>query len=155
MLPLNLAAAIYGTMTIGSVVAIESSGGETYPETLAAVLIAMILYWLAHSYAESASSRLRENEPLTRAGLLRALADGMPIIPGAAVPLTALLICWAAGESLSTGETATVWTSAGTIVILELVAGIRADRKGRELAAQVAFGATLGLLIIALRAVLH
>lgn len=55
----NLAPAIYGTVAVGSVLAVESAQRESYLETVGAVLIALVLYWLAHSYGESASRRWR------------------------------------------------------------------------------------------------
>jgi hypothetical protein len=153
--PANLAAAIYGAITIGSVVAIESATSETYLETFVGALLLVLIYMLAHAYAESASGRLKKSEPLELPELRRTIKGQFPMIPGAAIPLAPLIICWAIGAPLQTGVTATVWTSAVSIVALELLAGIRAKRKGHELVAQVAFGTVLGVLILALRIVLH
>jgi hypothetical protein len=41
------------------------------------------------------------------------------------------------------------------VVLIEVVAGLRAKQSGRELAEQILFGVMLGLLIIALRLILH
>ena len=41
------------------------------------------------------------------------------------------------------------------MVVLELVIGIRAELTGHELVRQTAVGAVLGLLVIALRVLLH
>lgn len=154
-MPTNLAAAIYGTITIGSVVAIESATSETYLETFVGALLLTLIYMLAHAYAESASGRLRKSEALELPELRRTIWGQLPMIPGAAIPLMALVICWAIGAPLQTGVTATVWTSAVSVVALELAAAIRAKRSGRELVAQVAFGTVLGVMILALRIVLH
>jgi len=66
-----------------------------------------------------------------------------------------LLIFWAAGAQLSAAVSAAIWTSAVMIVIIELVIGVRAQLSGRDLVLQTAFGAMLGLLVLALRVVLH
>ncbi len=154
-MPTNLAAGIYGTITVGSLLAIESAQRESYPDTIAAVLIALFLYWTAHSYAELASRRLKEGESLTLDGLTNTMAQELSILLGASIPLGALLVAWAIGAPLTSAVTAAIWTSASTIVLIEIIAGLRAKKAGRELIAQTAFGALLGIGILGLRLVLH
>jgi hypothetical protein len=48
-----------------------------------------------------------------------------------------------------------LWTSAGMILIIEVVAGVRAEQSGRDLVLQSVLGAVLGFLVIALRLLLH
>jgi hypothetical protein len=151
----DLSAAIYGTMTVGALLAAESAEYETYLKTVISVLITLVIYWLAHSYAEFASERLKEREPLRLGVLGRIMVSQVPILFGAAIPLVAVLALWAANASLSTAVTAAVWTSAVVVMLIEVMAGIRAKRTGRELALQTLFGGLLGLLIIVLRLTLH
>ncbi len=151
----DLSAAIYGLMTVGALLAAESAGSETYAETVGAVVITMIVYWLAHSYAEFASERLKERQPARFAALARIMVVQVPILLGAAVPLLALLVDWAVGASLETAVITALITAAVVIMLLEVVAGVRAKQSGLELVLQALFGAVLGLLIIALRLVLH
>jgi hypothetical protein len=149
------AGAVYGTITVGALLAAESAQQETYLETVAAVVLALVLYVLAHSYSEFAGHRLREGEHLTLEGYRRSLVREAAALPGAAVPLLAVLIAWLVGASLSAAVNAAVWTSAGMVVLLELVAGVIAGETGRELAGQVGLGALLGLLVIVLKLLLH
>jgi hypothetical protein len=149
------AAAIYGTITVGVVLAVESAQRETYLETLGASLIALALYWLAHAYAESAATRLRDGLPLTPGHVLHALAQELSILAGAVIPLLALLLAWALGASLATGVSIAIWTSAATVVLIELRAAMRAAQTWGARLAQVAMGALFALLIIALRVALH
>jgi hypothetical protein len=151
----DLSAAIYGLMTVGALLAAESADSETYAETIGAVAITMIVYWLAHSYAEFASDRLTEGHPLRFSTLARIMRHQVPILFGAAIPLLALLIAWIVGASLSTAVTTALYTSAAMVVLIEMVAAMRAKQTGRERVAQIAFGVVLGLLIIALRLILH
>ena len=69
-------------------------------------------------------------------------------------PPCELLIDWVVGASLSTALTTALYTSA-MVLLIEVVAGLRAKQSGRGLAVQILFGAMLGLLIIALRLILH
>ena len=87
--------------------------------------------------------------------MLEAAASELSVLLGAAMPFLALIICWAFGASLNTAVTIGIWTSAAMVVAVEVLIGIRAELTGRQLALQSAFGAFLGLLIIALRIVLH
>jgi hypothetical protein len=151
----NPAGAVYGTITIGALLAAESSQRESYLETITAVIVALILYWIAHAYAGFAGGRLKEGEPLTLAGLGRAMAHELGLLTGAAMPLLAVVVFDLAGASLSSAITAGTWTAAAMVVLIELVAGIRAELTGRELIGQTALGALLGCLVIALHAILH
>ena len=154
-MPANPAAAVYGTITVGALLAAESAQRETYPRTLGAVVIALLLYWLAHSYASFAARRLLLGERLNVRGLAWTMAHELPILIGAAIPLVTLLISWAAGAKLTSGVDAAIWTSAAMILVVELAAALRARLFGREFVAQAMVGALLGTLVIALKLVLH
>jgi len=146
---------VYGVIAVGAMLAAESAGRETYPKTVAAVVVTLVLYWLAHSYAEVAGERLREGGRLTARRLFVTMLNETPILLGAVLPLIAVLICWWADVNLSDAEAAAVWTAAGLVLALELTAGLRARLSGLELLLQALTGAMLGLLIILLRALLH
>jgi NADH:ubiquinone oxidoreductase subunit 6 (subunit J) len=151
----NTGAVLYGTITVGALLAAESAKRETYGRTVGAVAIAMVLYWLVHAYSGFTEQRVARNQPLALSDLARTLAQELMIIGGAALPLLALLVCWATGASLSSAVNVAVWTSAVMILIVEVVAGVRAELSGRELVAQTAFGASFGLLVIILNVLLR
>ncbi len=151
----NPGGALYGTLAVAALLAAESARLETYARTVGAVAITMVLYWLAHAYAEFAGERVETGEVLTWGGLWRTMVHEVWILIGSVVPFLVVLICWAAGVSLTTAAVAAVWTSAVIIVAAEIVIGIRAELTGRELLKQAGMGALLGLGVIALRVVLH
>jgi hypothetical protein len=153
--PTNFRAAIYGLITVGALVAADSARRATYGKTVGAVVLALILYWLAHSYAEFASRRLQQRQPLAIGGLAQATWHELPLLSGAGLPLLAILVSWAVGASLSSAINAAVWTVAGAIVVVEVISGLRAKLSGRELLLQSAIGAGLGLLVLALHSELH
>ena len=146
---------VYGTITVGALLAAESAQRETYGETVSAVAIALLIYWLAHSYAQLTAERLQTSRPLTLSTLVVTMAREVSILVGAAVPLLTLLICWATGTSLTSAVSAGIWTSAGMIVVIEVVTGVRARLSRRDLIAQIVLGAALGLLVIVLKVLLH
>jgi membrane protein YqaA with SNARE-associated domain len=153
--PVNVARVVYGTVAVGALLAAESPEQETYAETLASVLIALLIYWMAHSYAELTARRIEEGDRLTSSALVGSMLHEIWILVGAAIPVIPLLIWWVAGGSLADADTAAIWTAAGMVVVYEVIAGLRAELSAKEMAVQLALGATLGVLIISLKLVLH
>jgi membrane protein YqaA with SNARE-associated domain len=146
---------VYGTITIGALLAAESAQRETYASTIGAVLVALTLYWLAHSYAEFTQRRVRTETPQKLQGLLETMTHELSILLGASFPLLALVICGLAGVKLDTAVVVATWTSAVMVVIIEVAVGIREQSGPRDFAAQTGLGVVLGLLVIVLRTLLH
>src|ERR1700742_5212031 len=85
----NAAGVVYGVITIGALMAAESGRHERYLDLLASALVATLLYWLAHAYADLLGRRLATGEALTARSLGRALVHDWAIVRGAAIPLLA------------------------------------------------------------------
>jgi hypothetical protein len=150
----NPAGAVYGLITIGALLAAESGLRDTYPETVGSTVIAVVLYWFAHSYADVLGLRL-SREDFSRGELWRTFTQDWSIVRGASLPLLALLFAWATGADQTAGVTAAVWVAAVGLIGFELAAGIRSRAKPFELLVEVCVGAGMGLAILALRAILH
>lgn len=155
MFPADVSPLVFGTITVAVVLDAEYARNETYPETVGAVLIAMALYWLAHSYAEFTARRLHRGHPFAIGALAETMLHELSILTAAALPLVALLIAWAAGATLADAVSAGIWTAVAMIVLIELIVGVRAKLSGRELLGHAVLGTVLGLLVIALRIILH
>jgi hypothetical protein len=151
----NPAGVVFGVITIGALLAAESGLHDTYPETVGSAAVAIGLYWLAHTYADLLGRRLTTHERLTMSGLLRALAHEWAIVRGAGLPLLALVGAWVAGATQETAVSIAVWTCAGSLVVFELLAGVRARSNPAELVLEGCVGTAMGLAILALRAILH
>src|SRR5580693_6727675 len=106
---IKLSGAIYGTITAGALLAAEFSRRESYGKTIAALVLALVLYWLAHAYAANADRRIREQKQLTAKDFGGDLLRELPILGGASIPLLAILIFGLAGASLGTAITAALW----------------------------------------------
>jgi hypothetical protein len=151
----NPAGTVYGTITLGALLAAEDGLHDTYAETVGSVVLALLLYWLAHSYAELLGQRLATGGRLTARALGQALGRDWAIVRGTAAPLLALVASWAVGADQQTAVTVALWTCAASLVAFELLAGLRARARPGELALEVCVGAAMGLGVIALRAILH
>jgi hypothetical protein len=146
---------VYGLITIGALLAAESGLRDTYPETVGSAAIAVVLYWFAHSYADVLGLRLSKQRRLRSEELWQTFVQDWSIARGASLPLLTLLVAWAAGTSQATAVTAGVWTVVASLIVFELAAGIRSRASAPELVLEVSVGVTMGLAILALRAVLH
>jgi hypothetical protein len=151
----NPAGVAYGVILIAALLAAESARSETYSKTLGSALIALLLYWLAHAYVRTLGDRLLRKEPLTAAVLWRALSHDWAIVRGASIPVIALVIAWAAQAQLTSAVNSAVWTSVGSIVVLELAAAVRTHSGLAAILLQSTTGVMMASGILALKLVLH
>jgi hypothetical protein len=151
----NMSGAIYGMIAIGALLAAESGLRDTYLETIASAMLALALYWLAHSYAHLLGQRLQTRERLSAGALGKNLLHDWAIMRGGAVPLLVLLACWAAGASQETAVTVDLWVTAASLLTFELLAGLRAKASPAELLLEGCVGAAMGIGVLALRVILH
>lgn len=155
LVPSNPRGLVYGTILVATLLAAEPPRRETYARTVGAIAVAMLVYWLATSYAEFTGDRVREEQPFTLGSFARTAVRELAVVYGAFVPLLAVLVCWAAGAQLNTAVTVAVWTAVAMIVAIEVGIGIQADLTGKQLIVQTGMGVLLGLMVVALRVLLH
>ncbi len=148
-------AAVYGLVTVGAVLAVETTKSETYVETVAAATIAAVIYWLAHAYADLLGIRLTSGARLSVGGLGRCLRAQAPLLLGATAPVVTVIVCGVAGASLGTAAWLAIGTCVALVIVLEVVAGVRGGAEGAELVLEAAVGTLLGALLVALKIVLH
>lgn len=128
---------------------------DGYPDLIGSTALALGIYWLAHSYSTALGRRLSHEEHLTVGVLARALGHDWSIVRGASIPLLTLLIAWAAGASETTGVNAAVWAAVASLIVFELLAGLRAGSTPREFALEGGVGVVMGLAIFALKSLAH
>jgi hypothetical protein len=151
----NVGGLVYGTITVGALLAAETRVRTGEPEIVGSVALALVAYWLAHAYAGLLARRVNEGDRLTASSIARALVRATSVLAGGAVPLLAVLAWWAGGAHTETAANAAVWAAVAVIVLIELAAALRARLSLRETVAQTAVGALVGSLLIALKLVLH
>jgi hypothetical protein len=146
---------VYGTMVVGTVMDAEGIKTVTFSGTIFGVALAMVLLWLAHSYASLTAHRLVQGEHLTSKLLRHHLAHEAPILLGAVVPLLTVIIWSATGASLSESLSAGIWADVAMIVIINLVAAFVSELRRTDLIVQTAVGVVLGLGIIFVKLIFH
>ena len=146
---------VYGVILVGALLAAEDGIPESHLDTILSVVIAVAIYWLAHSYAELLGRRLQSEHRLTVGALGRSLVKEAALLMGAAIPACVLLIGWATGASQSTAVNAAMWSAVASLIVLELVAAQRAPARLSERVLELCVGVTLGLGIFVLKIILH
>lgn len=151
----NPSRVVLGVIVTGALLAAESGLHETYLDTFASGVLAGVLYWVAHAYADVLGRRLRSRRRLTAGELLHSLAHESAVVRGAAIPLVTLLVAAIAGADRETGVTIAIWSAAASIIVLELIAALRSHATRGELLLEAAVGIAMGLGVIALKAIVH
>jgi hypothetical protein len=147
---------VYGTILVATLLAAERATHDSYARVAERVAVALVLYWLAVSYAEYVGHRAQgAGEHFSPRGFMRLAVHELALLTGALGPLLAVLGCWAAGARLETGISIAVWSAAAVILATEVALGVRSHLDGIDLVVQTAFGVLFGLLVIAMRVLLH
>ena len=145
----------YGTIAVGLLIAAEDPAVETYPKLVEGTIVAIALYWFAHSYAHILGQRFRTRRPPSRHEIMNAFTRESALVWGATTPLLALLASWFIGAQLETTVTAALATAALTLFSFEFIAGIRAGLSHIALAGNAIIGACLGAALFAIKIILH
>jgi len=146
---------VYGVILVGALIAAESGVHDSYPDRVGSTVLALTIYWLAHSYSTVLGRRIATRERLSLGALSRAMAHDWGIVRGACIPLLTLVVCWIVGASQTTAVNAAVWAAVATLIAFELLAGLRAGSTPRELVLEGSVGIAMGMAILALKSLAH
>lgn len=152
----NEAGAIYGQILVtGLVASLTEQPAISAGEALFTVAVAMLLFWLAHVYAEGVVARVRRVEPLH---VREVWAIGKQQWPIAQAAVPALLVLGAGTVGLISRDTAV--GAAMVLGVAQLFAwGFIIARRSRMSAigtvGAVALNGAFGLAIVALKVIVH
>lgn len=146
---------MYGTVTVGAVLDAEGIKTETFAETIIGVMLAMVVLWLAHSYAQITGHRVEKGEYLTPRTIARHMAQEAPILAGAVVPLLTVIVWTATGSNLSEALSAGIWADVAMLIAINVVAGFVTELSGIALVVQTAVGVVLGIGVIVVKLIFH
>lgn len=147
--------AVYGLILVGSLMAAESYKHESHLDVLLSAGLTLLVFWLAHAYSLALGRRIESGLSLSPHSLWDGLVGSASVLQGAVIPLLGLLVASAAGASSQTAIDVALWSSIGTLVALELIAGVRAKERPLELLLSCCVGAGIGAAVLALKALLH
>jgi hypothetical protein len=144
------AAGIYGAIITGSILA--AAGDELHTAALVtAVLITLLVYWLAEEYAELLGEQVQAGVVPSWEYIQESLAATWPMVTASFLPLLALVLGRLAGESVPAAAN----VGLAVAIVLLMVHGWLAARAARLRGWQLAFTAliaiVLGLMMIVLK----
>jgi len=144
------AAGIYGAIITAAI--LDTAGGRLATGALvAAVVITLLVYWLAEEYAELLGEQAAGGRLPGRAYVREAMAATWPMVSASFLPLLVVVLARLAGASASA---AADFGLAAAIVLLTAhgwLAGRAAGLRGWRLLFAVSVAAGLGLVMVALK----
>ncbi len=143
------------TGTVVSCAVIAAAVGHLEETRLViAILATSFIYWLAHLHARTLGDAVKHRtHPID--ALKEALAETWPILAAALVPALILIIAQIAGAEIRTAAWIAVISSTVLLTIYSFYAGRRGGLGLGGSLVSASVGATLGILIIVLKAGLH
>ncbi len=155
----NPGATIYGTLVAAALLATEAGAHDTLGETVGTILATLVVYWLAHAYADLlARQALAEGDEPARPdwhAAVESLAQELGIIAGGLGLVLVLVIVDLAGASLSVAVDAAQLCSIAQLVAWGLFAARRAHLRPGWMVVYAMASAALGVLIGLLKIALH
>ena len=155
----NPGATIYGTLVAAALLATEAAGSETVPAMVVTILGTLIVYWLAHVYADViARQALSEGEDphrLTMRIVVEALTQELGVIIGGALLVVVLVVVSLAGAGRSAAVDAAQLCSIAQLVAWGVFAARRAHLRPVSVVLYALVSAALGVLIGLLKVALH
>jgi hypothetical protein len=150
--PRGQAAAIYGTIISGSVMA--SAPQTSIPAVVAAVLVTVFVYWLAERYADLLGA-YAQGHHLTGADVRHSLREGLPMIQASYVPLMVLIGASLLGAGTPTALTIAMGFTIAWLFFMGYIAGRRRGVTGWPLAVVTGAAGLLGVALMILKLSLH
>jgi len=152
----SIANGIYGTIVTSATMSVVSDKRWDEPfKTSAQVLATVVVFWLAHSFAQGVAVRATAESTVEHGDIRRDLRATWPMVAAAFPLLIPMVLVGLKVFSYDTG----LWISYGlSIVILAswgLVIGQRRQLGTGATAKLVVASGTLGLLLITLKEVVH
>ena len=154
--PVGMARAIYGQILVTAVVAALSEDPETTSGyLLLSAATTVLVFWVAHVYAAAVARGIELRGPV-RGDELRAVVRGeMPML-STAIPTVVVLVLGAAGAfSRNTTVSLAIGIGVVTLFFWGLVFGRAAGKAWPSAALSAAVTGSLGLVIVALKAIVH
>ena len=150
----NLAATLYGTILITSVIAtLPPNIGPGY--AIASLIVTSLIFVLAHCWADAMKASFDEGQPLSVRHLLRTFRQEWPIVRSAFPSCLALLLAAAGLYSTATA----FWIATIINVLLLMMWGAEMRRVTGGTTVQIILAgmvsSVFGLLLIALKVIVH
>jgi hypothetical protein len=148
-----VAPAIYGLIVSSGVMA-SAGPGVPLLGVAVAVLVTVLVYWVAEQYAAVLAGRLAGHATSGRQ-LRASLREGWPMVEASYAPLLVLLLAWLLGASRTVAILCALSFTTLLLFAFGWMAGRRSGLSGMGLLVSALVGGGLGLVMIVLKVALH
>ena len=144
------ASGIYGTVITAAVVA--SAGGALSTAGLAvAVLLTLIVYWIAEQYAEVLGEQAEHGRLPTWSSIRDGLVSTSPMVSAAYIPMLVLVATRLLGASRTAAANVALAVAVLLLMIHGWSSGRAAELRGARLVVVVLLAGSLGLFMIVMK----
>jgi len=148
------AAGIYGTIITAAVIAAGGNQLST-AELEVAVLVTLIVYWLAEQYAELLGEHTRAGRLPKRDQVVSSLVAAWPMVSASFIPLVSLLLVRLAGASASGAAATALVVTIVLLVVHGYTAARAAGLTGIRMLLVTATAGLLGVAMVVLKTLLQ
>ena len=146
----NPAGVIFGTITVGAILAGENAKGETVATSLEAAILVAALFWVVHAWSDDTGQRIEHRRRLMWQPFAAALEHEASILRALLLPIVALIVAGLAGADDATALWVGTMTCALSLVLIELVSALYNRLPVTQVLVEVAAGAAFGCALIVL-----
>jgi hypothetical protein len=151
----NFAAAVYGSILAAGVTASLDVGNVGAGAMITTLASTMIVFWLAHVWAEAIADRMHDPNGYTWRRLRAAATWHWPMVQAATGPILAIALAGLGAWSLDTGVTIALLVSVAQLVGWGIAVGRRTFDSWPAALLSGAVDGLLGLMLVLLRILVH
>ena len=152
----NVAAAVYGQILATSIVAtLSEDHGITAGQLLFWVALTMLVFWIAHVYAEGVARRMDRDSDLGVAELWQLARDELPELTAALPAAVALFLGWVGVLSRDAAVTLAIVVGVLVLAGWGFVVARRSGMSPRGTVGAVAINGAFGLAIVGMKVWIH
>lgn len=145
---------VYGIVVVGSVVAAESVHVTGPWQDIGGAVLVLVIYWLAHSYAQILGTRFADATSLTFKQMRAIVRHEGAILRGAALPIVAMMVAALLGAGALRVDEIGIGIDVLALMSFAILAGLRAKLGPLALISQSVVALVFGLMITVLRSLL-
>ena len=151
----NPAEAIYGTLLAGVVLATKAHKGVSGASIFWSAIGALVLYWIAHVYADVIGEQVELHRRPTRGEIGHICIENWSRLRASLIPVIFFEIVRLARGSLDASVNSALWLTVGLLAAWGATAAYRSGARGVALAIESLVCGVLGVVVVLLKIVLH
>jgi hypothetical protein len=138
-----------------AVIAAKAGDGQSGTEILLSATLLLVLFWVAHVYADVLGERLETRERPGWSTIVRAGLRDWSMLRGSLIPIVVFAVVDWAGASVNTAVLTSLWLTIVLLALWGLVAAVRGGARGAELLLETLVCAALGFAVLVLKIFIH